>query len=81
MEAGLSDHLGQPLFNLVQRGGYPHAGEALARRREDKEMNQCSQGLDNSLALAPILGGIFTLLSPWLAHFLPPHLESGNTMG
>jgi len=37
--------------------------------------------LDNSLALALILGGIFTLLSPWLAHFLPPHLESGATMG
>jgi putative MATE family efflux protein len=46
-----------------------------------KEMAQCGQVLDNSLVLALILGGVFTLLSPWLAHFLPPHLESGTTMG
>lgn len=52
-----------------------------ARRHGEKEMAQCGQVLDNSLALALILGGIFTLLSPWLAHFLPPHLESGATMG
>jgi putative MATE family efflux protein len=52
-----------------------------ARRHGEKEMAQCGQVLDNSLVLALILGGVFTLLSPWLAHFLPPHLESGTTMG
>ena len=52
-----------------------------ARRHGEKEMAQCGQVLDNSLALALILGGIFTLLSPWIAHLLSPHLESGPTMG
>ena len=52
-----------------------------ARRHGEKEMAQCGQVLDNSLALALILGGIFTLLSPWLAHSLPSYLESGPTMG
>ena len=42
-----------------------------ARRHGEKEMAQCGQVLDNSLVLALILGGVFTLLSPWLAHFLP----------
>lgn len=52
-----------------------------ARRHGEKEMARCGQALDNSLALALILGGVFTFLSPWLAHFLPPYLESGTTMG
>lgn len=52
-----------------------------ARRHGEKEMAQCGQVLDNSLALALILGGVFTLLSPWLAYSLSPALESGPEMG
>ncbi|MCK4580117.1 MAG: MATE family efflux transporter, partial [Dehalococcoidia bacterium] len=52
-----------------------------ARRHGEKEMAQCGQVLDNSLAVALILGGVFTLLSPWLARFLSPCLESGPEMG
>jgi putative MATE family efflux protein len=52
-----------------------------ARRHGEKNFAQCGQALDNSLALAFVLGGIFTLLSPWLSRFLSPALESGPEMG
>lgn len=44
-------------------------------------MAQCGQVLDNSLALALILGSVFTLLSPWLARSLSPPLQSDPEMG
>lgn len=53
----------------------------IARRHGEKNSVQCGQALDNSLALAFVLGGIFTLLAPWLARFLSPALESGPEMG
>ncbi|HQO21213.1 MAG TPA: MATE family efflux transporter [Acidobacteriota bacterium] len=52
-----------------------------ARRHGEKEMAQCGQVLDNSLALAIVLGGAFTLSSPWFAQILFPLLESGPQMG
>ena len=52
-----------------------------ARRHGERNLVQCGQALDNSLALAFVLGGIFTLLSPWLARSLSPALESGPEMG
>ena len=52
-----------------------------ARRHGEKNFVQCGQAIDNSLALAFVLGGIFTFLSPWLARFLSPALESGPEMG
>lgn len=52
-----------------------------ARRHGEKKFTQCGQVLDNSLALAIVLGGAFTLSSPWLARFLSPLLESGPEMG
>lgn len=53
----------------------------IARRHGEKEMSQCGNVLDNSLVVALILGGIFTLLSPWLARILSPYLESDPEMG
>lgn len=52
-----------------------------ARRYGGKKFTQCGKVLDSSLVLAFILGGIFTFLSPWLAHSLTPFLESDPTMG
>ena len=52
-----------------------------ARRHGERNLVQCGQALDNSFALAFVLGGIFTLSSPWLGRFLSPLLESGPEMG
>lgn len=52
-----------------------------ARRHGERNLVQCGQALDNSLAFALVLGGMFTLSSPWLARFLSPALESGPEMG
>jgi len=52
-----------------------------ARRHGERNFVQCGQVLDNSFMLALILGGIFTLSSPWLARSLSPALESGPEMG
>ncbi|MCK4393111.1 hypothetical protein KAX17_09420 [Candidatus Bipolaricaulota bacterium] len=50
-----------------------------ARRHGEKEMAQCGQVLDNSLALALILGGVFTLLSSWLAPSPGKRAHHGET--
>ena len=52
-----------------------------ARRHGERSFVQCGQALDNSLAFALVLGGMFTLSSPWLARSLSPLLESGPEMG
>ena len=67
---------------VITLGALSMGTQALtARRHGEKEFSQCGRVLDNSLMLALVLGGIFTLLSPWLARFIAPHLESDPAMG
>ena len=50
----------------------------VARRYGEAGMAGCGQVLDNSLAIGFVLGIIFTISSPWLAHLLSP-LLSGDS--